>query len=149
MSVFLSVLGGKTYTLLRNLLAPAKPKEQTLAHLSTTLKNNFEPKRVVMAERFHFYHQDQTAGETIAEYIAELRRQSTHCEFDTALGMEAAGRNSQQLKGSNSVAVQRVSGSRTSPNTRPKRKVCYHCACPYKDVQCHYCGKLGHLASVC
>ena len=34
-----------------------------------------------MAERFHFYRRDQSAGETISEYIAELRRLSTHCEF--------------------------------------------------------------------
>ena len=29
-SVFLSVLGGKTFTLMRNLLAPAKPNDQIL-----------------------------------------------------------------------------------------------------------------------
>ena len=150
-----------------------------------------------MAERFHFYRRDQSAGETISEYIAELRRLSTHCEFQdgrleealrdrlvcglrneaiqrklltvadltfdnalkTALGMEAAERSAQQLKGADSVVVQQLSSRLSqSPSTRSSKKkaVCYRCgkdhlhtACPFKDATCHYCGKTGHLASVC
>ena len=36
-AVFLSVVGGKTFSLLRDLLAPAKPQDQTLATLFETL----------------------------------------------------------------------------------------------------------------
>ncbi len=35
----------------------------------------------MIAERFHFYRRNQEAGESITEYVAELRRLSTHCEF--------------------------------------------------------------------
>ena len=80
-AIFLSVLGGKTYTLLRNLLAPQKPSERTLAELRTALSTHFEPKRVVVAERFHFYRRNQAAGESISEFVAELRKLSTHCQF--------------------------------------------------------------------
>ena len=42
-AVFLSVIGAKTYTLLRNLLAPTK-LEASLASLTDAPKNHFEPK---------------------------------------------------------------------------------------------------------
>ncbi len=60
--VFLSVIGAKTYTLLRNLLAPTKLSE---APLTEALTNHLEPKRVVIAERFHFYRPNQEARERV------------------------------------------------------------------------------------
>ena len=55
-AVFLSVIGGKTYTLLRNLTAPVKPSEKMLADLKSVLKKAFEPTTIVIAER-HYFHQ--------------------------------------------------------------------------------------------
>ena len=80
-AVFLSVIGSKTYSLLRNLLAPNLPQNQAYAALMETLKKHFEPKPVVIAERFHFHRRNQAIGETISTYLAELRRLSTHCAF--------------------------------------------------------------------
>ena len=79
--VFLSVIGGKTYTLLRNLLAPDKPSTKTYANLVETLRKHFEPKKLVIAERFQFHKRKQAVGETISDYVAELRRLSMNCEF--------------------------------------------------------------------
>ena len=53
--------------------------------MATILKSHFEPKPLLIAERFHFHRRDQAAGETIAEYVAELRRLSTHCDFGDTL----------------------------------------------------------------
>ena len=39
----------------------------------------------MIAQRFHFHCRDQAVGESIAEYVAELRRLSTHCEFGAFL----------------------------------------------------------------
>jgi len=134
--VFLSVIGGRNYTLLRNLLAPQKLSEKTLADLADALKKHFGPKRIVIAERFRFHRREQAAGETVADYEAELRRLAIHCQFgeyldqalrdrlvcglksevtqrrllsepdlrlkraiEVAQSMEAAERNTQQLKG--------------------------------------------------
>ena len=36
---------------------------------------------MVIAERFHFHRRNQAAGESVVEYLAELRRLATHCEF--------------------------------------------------------------------
>ncbi len=84
-AVFLSAIGGKTYTLLRNLLAPAVLKEKTLDEIITALKQHFEPKPIVIAERFHFHRRNQVVGESVADFVAELRRLATHCEFQTYL----------------------------------------------------------------
>ena len=51
-AVFLSVIGGKNYTFLRNLLSPEKPSAKTLVELTAVLKRHFAPKRVVIAKRF-------------------------------------------------------------------------------------------------
>ena len=84
-AVLLSVIGAKTYTLLHSLTSPALPQDKSLDELATILKSHFEPKPLLIAERFHFHRRDQAAGETIAEYVAELRRLSTHCDFGDTL----------------------------------------------------------------
>ena len=40
-----------------------------------------EPKTIVIAERCKFYKRNQKEGETIASYIAEIRRLARKCEF--------------------------------------------------------------------
>ena len=77
--IFLTVVGSKTFSLLRSLVAPSLPQEKTFA--------DFEPKPLVIAERFLFHKRfvfhkrSQALGESIANYMAELRKLSTHCEF--------------------------------------------------------------------
>jgi len=80
--VLLSVIGGKTYALLSSLLAPDKPKDKTFEELSEVLQKHFEPKPVVIVQRFHFHRRNQAPGESVADYVAELRRLATHCKFD-------------------------------------------------------------------
>ena len=80
--VFLSVIGGKIYSLLCKLLSPALPKYKNFAALTTELKNHFEPKKAVIVERFNFYRRNQQVGESIATYVAELRRLATDCAFN-------------------------------------------------------------------
>ena len=88
-AVFLTCVGTATYTLLKNLVRPEKPQDKSLDELFALLKSHFEPRIVVIAKRFHFYQRLQREGETIANYMAELRRLSKHCDFgdylDTAL----------------------------------------------------------------
>ena len=54
-AVFLSVIGYKTYSLLKSLAVPALPKDKGYKDLVATLKAHFEPKPLIIAERFHFY----------------------------------------------------------------------------------------------
>ena len=83
--VFLTLVGGQTYALLRDLLSPAKPADKTLKQLMDALRGHYEPKKVVMAERFLFHQRKQEAGETVAAFEAELRKLASRCEFGETL----------------------------------------------------------------
>ena len=80
-AALLSIVGGTAYEILRSLLAPALPQTKSYTVLVDTLQKHYAPKPLVIAERFHFHRRDHKSGESIAEYIAELRKLSIHCEF--------------------------------------------------------------------
>ena len=54
----LTVIGGKTNSLLRDLLAPEKPQYKSLSVLFQKLKENCKLKQLVIAERFYFHRRD-------------------------------------------------------------------------------------------
>ena len=70
---------------MRSLTSPALPNEKSFDELATTLQSHFQPKPLLIVERFHFHRRDQAADKSIAEYVAELRRLSTNCEFGDTL----------------------------------------------------------------
>jgi len=78
-------VGGKTYSLLRGLLAPAEPQDKNMAELTATLKNHFQPKPLVIAKRFYFHRHNQLSTKSIAEYMAELRKPAMHYKFNDYL----------------------------------------------------------------
>ena len=84
-AVFLSVIGSKTYGLIKTLLAPDKPVSKTYKELVELVRQHISPKPIVIAERYKFYNRKQRPGESIAQYIAELRKLSEHCEFGVFL----------------------------------------------------------------
>ena len=70
--VFLNAVGAQTYALLRDLLSPEKPAAKTFAELQKALTDHFEPKPLVIAERFYFHQRTQGTNESVLEYVAEL-----------------------------------------------------------------------------
>ena len=44
-----------------------------------------QSKPLITAEHFHFHRRDQLPTETVAEYVAQLRRLSVNCEFEAHL----------------------------------------------------------------
>ncbi|KAJ8044412.1 hypothetical protein HOLleu_07152 [Holothuria leucospilota] len=80
-AVFLSVIGAKTYGLLKSLIMPDTPSEKTYGELITVLKKHLTPKPLVIAERFKFHHRNQNDGESVSACAAELKRLSRCCEF--------------------------------------------------------------------
>ena len=83
--VFLNTIGRKTYTLLRDLVDPDLPSTKLLEQLKQCLKSHFEPKVIVVAERFYFHQRNQGPTETITDYVAELRRLAKSCQFSKFL----------------------------------------------------------------
>ena len=49
-AVFLSVVGARTFALIRELVSPAKPSAKTFQELCYVLRAHFEPKTIVIAE---------------------------------------------------------------------------------------------------
>ena len=196
-AVFLNLIGAKAYDLLCSLLTPTLPQSLKYEELVDVLKAHYEPKPLVIAERFHFHRCNQRDGESIAEYMAELRRLSTHCEFKTtdqsvtevsrdrlvcglhsesrqrhllaekdlslqkamelAQGMEAAELNAKSLKSQeravNKLQIRRTGFRRPGPTPTP----CHPCGssnhdqkdCRFRDAECNFCHKKGHIATVC
>ncbi len=84
-AVLLSLMGAKMYGLLRSLLTPEKPADKTFQQIVDILNEHLNPKPLVIAERFRFHKRNQAKGESVSEYIAELRRLSEHCQFGAGL----------------------------------------------------------------
>ena len=82
----LTVVGSTHYSLLRGLVSPDLPKDKSFDGLVALLKKHYDPEPIIIAERFHFYRRSQNAGESIAEYLATLRRLASRCKFGGFLG---------------------------------------------------------------
>ena len=54
--------------------------------LVSALLKHYDLKPLVIGERFRFYQRFQKAGESIADYMVDLRRLSIRCEFGDFLG---------------------------------------------------------------
>ena len=79
--ILLTCIGTSTYTLLSDLLAPSPPSTKSLAEITDVLRKHFEPKRAIIAERYHFHKRNQAVGESIADYDVALRKLATNCKF--------------------------------------------------------------------
>eukprot|EP00731_Ephydatia_muelleri_P001856 Em0001g1856a len=109
-AVLLSVIGSRTYSLLRSLLHPKVPGEKTSDQLATALREHFEPKRLVVVERFHFNRRNQEALRD--HFVCGLTNESiqrrllseANLDFEKAVqiarGMETAQKNSQVVQAS-------------------------------------------------
>uniref|UniRef100_A0A5S6QBH7 CCHC-type domain-containing protein n=1 Tax=Trichuris muris TaxID=70415 RepID=A0A5S6QBH7_TRIMR len=88
-ALLLSVCGPSTYALIRSVISPKLPNELSYEEITVAMKQYFNPAPSEIVERFRFYKRDQRPNESIADFVAELRRLSEHCNFgnglDTAL----------------------------------------------------------------
>ena len=84
-SVFISVMGPKSYTLLRNLLAPVKPKDKSFEELAAVLTKHYSPAPSEVMQRFRFNTRTRREGELVAEFVADLRRLAEFCNFGATL----------------------------------------------------------------
>ena len=76
--VLLSVVGAKTYGLLRSLIAPDKPGEKDYKDIVDALQGHFSLKPLAIAERYRFHKRDQQEGESVTQYIAVIKKLSEH-----------------------------------------------------------------------
>ena len=171
----LNMIGAKNYSLVRTLVAPEEPKSKTWEQLTAVLKQHYEPKRLVIARRFYFHRRDQDTNESIAEYVAELRKLAAPCEFGDYLNEALRDRfvcglrrestqkrllSEVDLSLSNAVSIaQSMEAAESEAHTLRSEKMAVHklesekssrtiVTLPPKKA-CHRCGKNNHLADNC
>ena len=73
------------YSLVLLALAPTQslqtPQVKSLTLITKALKEHYDPKPIVITERYHFHLRNQSPTENSANYVAELRRLAASCEF--------------------------------------------------------------------
>ena len=85
-SIFLSVIGPKTYKLLCSLVSPNKPGDKSFAELVQALKSHYNPEPSEIVERYKFHTRFRKPGESVATFVSELRTLAQTCNFGDSLG---------------------------------------------------------------
>ena len=167
-AVFLSVIGGKTYERLRNIVSPKLPDSLKYSELVEVFKEHYEPKPLVIAQRFHFHRRNQTASESVSEYMAELHRLSTNCDFrdylDQALrdrlvcGLRNEGIQRRllaeadlTLKRALDLALGMEAAETNAKSLKGTEQVVHKFAAsrPSTTTPCYRCGRPNHEPSAC
>ena len=81
----MSVVGPSPYKLLSSILAPVKPSEKTFQELTEVLRNHYSPPPSEVMQRFRFNTRSRKPGESVATYVAELRRLAEYCNYGNTL----------------------------------------------------------------
>ena len=74
------MIGADAYGVLRNLLAPQRPKDKFFDELKEVLTGHCSPKPILIAERFKFHRRNQLESESVAQFVVALK-----CEFGAFL----------------------------------------------------------------
>ena len=83
-AVLLTAIGPETYGLLRNLLTLERPDAKTYKELVEVLNSHLHLKPLVIAERFNFHNRFRNDSESVADFAAQVKKLSAHCEFGTS-----------------------------------------------------------------
>lgn len=81
----ISVMGEEAYDLLSTLASPTKPAKLAYNQAVQLLTDHLQPKPSPLSERYKFRQRRQLNNESIAEYLTELKKLSTNCEFENTL----------------------------------------------------------------
>ena len=70
----MNAVGGTTYGIycVIYILAPANPMDKSFEEITSKLSEHFDPKPLIVVERYHFHKRVQNSGESLTEYVAEL-----------------------------------------------------------------------------
>ena len=71
--MFLSIVGDKTYKLIRGLMAPRKLSDVNHDAIIRTMINHYDPKKSAIVERYKFNKCNRKHSQAISAYVAELK----------------------------------------------------------------------------
>jgi hypothetical protein len=84
-AVFLTIIGPKQYSLLRDLCAPQKIADKTYEELCKLMQNHHEPVPPMYLQRTKFESRIRKPGESVQQFVAAIREISEHCNFGDTL----------------------------------------------------------------
>jgi hypothetical protein len=83
--LLITVVGETTYSLMCDLCAPADPENKTFEQLVRLVSDHLEPQRSEIAERHVFRLRRQRPGESMTDYLQDLKHLATTCNFGIML----------------------------------------------------------------
>lgn len=83
--IFLTSVGSDIFHLMKTLVAPAKLDTKRVSELTQLVQNHLNPKPSVIVSRFKFNSRNRTAGESISDYVVQLRKLAGKCEYGRTL----------------------------------------------------------------
>ena len=84
-AILLTAIGPSTFRLLKSLASPKRLEELRFDELVDLAAKHYNPKPLPIVKRFEFNSRSQKEGETIAVYVAGLRKIAEHCEYGEVL----------------------------------------------------------------
>ena len=80
-AILLSAVGASTFSLLKDLIAPATVGEKTFKDLVKALVDHFEPQQSAIVSRFRFHSCNRDVSESVSSFLARLRKFAKPCKF--------------------------------------------------------------------
>ena len=74
-------IGSNCFRVLKDLVFPNAPNTRTLDQLATLLREHFKPTRLKIAERYRFHSAVHQQGQSIPDFVRELKKLAGTCEF--------------------------------------------------------------------
>ena len=89
---------------MKDLSFPDVPDTKTFEQLAALLRGHYKPTRLKVAERYRFHSANQRPGESITDFVRELKKLAGTCEFtndqlqDSLRDRFICGLRSEQIK---------------------------------------------------
>lgn len=84
-AMLITIMGSEAFDLLTDLCNPEKPENCAFEDLVDLMGNHLQPKPSDIAERYKFRHRVQENQESIANFVAVLKRLAKNCNFGNTL----------------------------------------------------------------
>ncbi|XP_049524585.1 uncharacterized protein LOC119455976 [Dermacentor silvarum] len=81
LAVFLSVIGARTYEVLKSLVVPAVPGDKSFEEVTVLLTKHYSPSCSVIAECCKFNKRAQEEQESVEDFIVALKHLARKCDF--------------------------------------------------------------------